>query len=192
MEDVHEANAQFVDLLVKSGWNQARAARELGVTTASVSRYVSGKMVPSLPVLRLFADRLQMPLTIYGGPLEPHRANDGPRWLTEWEEEVLATFRKIPSDARPLAVKALKELTDAFAQIPPRAARKSATGGSESPVNLSERIAEETAAALSAKPISLDPSAPPLSSMPSPSVSRAPSAHDRKGARPNPRSSVGT
>ncbi len=191
---MHESNAQFVDLLVKSGWNQARAARELGVTTASVSRYVSGKMAPSLPVLRLFADRLQLPLTIYGGMEEGIRANDGPRWLTDWEEEVLATLRRIPSDFRPMAVKAIKDLTEACAQISAKAPRKPKAQEASLAVSLSESIAEATAASLIATQAAPDPSEGPLSSTGVPSAVPATSlpatgAHRSKSKQ---RSSQGT
>ncbi|MCW5559188.1 MAG: helix-turn-helix transcriptional regulator, partial [Verrucomicrobiae bacterium] len=44
-------NKEFVRLLDNSGWHQARAARELKTTTATVSRYVNGKMRPRKQVV---------------------------------------------------------------------------------------------------------------------------------------------
>lgn len=48
------ANKQFKELLAISGWNQSQAARNLDLTTASVSRYVNDIDKPTKQTLRLF------------------------------------------------------------------------------------------------------------------------------------------
>ncbi len=47
------ANQEFREFLNRSGWNQAEAARQLNLTPAAVSRYVSGASRPSATVLKL-------------------------------------------------------------------------------------------------------------------------------------------
>lgn len=104
---------EFVRLLRSSGWHQARASRELGVSTATISRYVSGEQKPSLPVLRLFADSINDQLLL-DGENPGQRAREGARFLDDWEHEVLAVFRRLRPEDRDKATGALSALLGAM------------------------------------------------------------------------------
>lgn len=47
------ANQEFREFLHRSGWSQAEAARQLNLTPAAVSRYLSGASRPSASILKL-------------------------------------------------------------------------------------------------------------------------------------------
>lgn len=51
---MEDANFVFKELLERSGWNQAEAARNLDLQPPSVSRYLKGQDTPSRQTLRLF------------------------------------------------------------------------------------------------------------------------------------------
>ena len=137
---VADENDEFVRLLANSGWKQARAAKELGLRTSTVSRYVSGQTKPSIQVLRLFAGILSEKLLLPGEPTPSF--SDGPRWLEDWEADALAVLRRVEPKRRRRAISAIKELLEAFAghgSIAPRPI---------DPVTDSERIVADTVAAL--------------------------------------------
>lgn len=115
---VAEENEEFIRLLAKSGWNQARAARELGMTPATVSRYVTKsaakRIVPSIPVLRLFAERLGENLNL---PSETYSATvlkDSPRWLDAWEADAIYMLRRLDPEARKGLIEGLRVIVAAF------------------------------------------------------------------------------
>ena len=47
-------NAEFARLLVSAGWKQAEAAKQLELSPAVITRYMSNETRPSLTVLKLF------------------------------------------------------------------------------------------------------------------------------------------
>lgn len=145
---------EFVRLLRSSGWHQARASRELGVSTATISRYVSGEQEPSLPVLRLFADSINDQLLI-DGEQSGQRAREGARFLDEWEHELLGVFRRLKPEDRERATIALSTLLDAMMSAgrrrTPRAEGEAAAESGHEPGPESEdmkRVADQLGSAL--------------------------------------------
>lgn len=117
MFPVDQRNTEFIRLLRSSGWHQARAARELGLTTGAVSRYISGEIKPSLPVLRLMADRIQEPLLLPGEEGNPAEWRDGgPKFLESWEAGIIAELRRLERPAREKVIGALRDIIDAVAK----------------------------------------------------------------------------
>lgn len=117
MFPVDQRNTEFIRLLRSSGWHQARAARELGLTTGAISRYISGEIKPSIPVLRLMADRLQEPLLLPGEDANPVEWRDGgPKFLESWEAGIIAELRRLERPAREKVIGALRDIIDAVAQ----------------------------------------------------------------------------
>lgn len=123
-----KANAEFQRLWALSGWRQAQVARELGVSTATVSRYASGEIEPSTPVLRLLADRLNVPLIIDGEDYRPNSLRDGPRWLQDWEVEVITALRRIEQPDRERVIRAMKELAAVIVSAQARTKTRRPTG----------------------------------------------------------------
>lgn len=115
MNFVAEENDEFLRLLANSGWNQARAARELGTTTATVSRYVTGKIVPSIPVLRLFAERLGETLLLPGSPYSATSLGDSPRWLANWESDAIYLLRRLDPEPRAKLIEAVRSMVESMA-----------------------------------------------------------------------------
>lgn len=99
-----------------AGWHQARVARELGITTGTVSRYWSGETIPSVPVLRLLANIVGEPYEEAGGAYRPTAMRDGPRWLEDWETSILTDLRRLTPAARRRVIAALREILDAMSQ----------------------------------------------------------------------------
>lgn len=160
-DTVNEHNEEFLRLLRVSRWHQARAARELGLNTSTVSRYRSGETTPSIQVLRLFAGLIAEPLVI--GGVSSQQLSDGPRWLEDWESELIHQVRRIPPENRKRVVNAFREILDSTSPT--------TTYRGRPPKTESDRIAESTVSALTSKPAGLDPSAAPLSGGSLPPVS---------------------
>jgi len=58
----YEAVLRFIELAVeKRGWNQARFAKEMGMSDAWVSRVLSGDIELSVPLLLQIAEKLIVP-----------------------------------------------------------------------------------------------------------------------------------
>lgn len=130
VQQTHERNRQFAILMDKSGWKLPRIADELGVTLATVSRYARGEIVPSLPVLRLFADILGEPLMLAGEPAVS-RSRSGSRFLEDWEHELVGAVRRLPAEERKNVAKALNTIMSAFAKM----AKKSLDSPAGRPAN---------------------------------------------------------
>lgn len=92
-------NQEFLRLLSSSGWSQARAADELRLDAATVSRYRGGTITPSETVLRLFAEILGEKLVLPGATISPSSKN-GPRHLEAYEAKALDALRLLPPDHR--------------------------------------------------------------------------------------------
>lgn len=108
-----DPNFEFRRLVTGAGWHQARAARELGLTTGTVSRYWSNEAKPSVPVLRLLSQLLGEPFTDEAAEYRPSAMRDGPRWLEEWEADVITDLRRLAPEPRRRVIRALRELLDA-------------------------------------------------------------------------------
>lgn len=113
------ANDEFDRLWARSGWKQARVARELGISSATVSRYVSREIEPSRPVLLRLSDLLNIPLLLDDAEYRPNSLRDGARWLTDWEANVITILRRLESDTRDRVIRGIAEIVDAIAH-PPR------------------------------------------------------------------------
>lgn len=118
--DVDEMNQEFVRLLVSSDWSHKRAASELGVDPATVSRYCSGAVKPSITVLRLFAaligERVQSDGSLHEAPHAPRQAHDAV------ESDLINAIRQIPSNIRRSFIdhaKALAALCVRASETPP-------------------------------------------------------------------------
>lgn len=87
-------NCEFTRLLSSSGWPQKKAAAELGVDPATVSRYVAGSVKPSITILRLLAARVGESLRLEGEPRgEQPMGNDG---FDRNERDLIETIRGLP------------------------------------------------------------------------------------------------
>jgi len=108
---VNATNVEFRRLLRSSGWHQARAAAALGLSTGTVSQYVHDKTVPSLTVLRLFGALIGEPVQIEG---ESPAAARQPVIREIWEEELIATIRRVPINRRRHVVESMRAVVTAL------------------------------------------------------------------------------
>ena len=92
-------NREFQRLLVSSGWSQSRAASELRLDAATISRYMSGTISPSETVLRLFGEILGERVVL-GSDIIPPSMKTGPRHVEVYEGQALDALRKLPPKAR--------------------------------------------------------------------------------------------
>lgn len=111
-----ERNHEFARLQSSAGWDDSRTANELAIHKSVVWKYRKLETEPSLTVLRLFSGVTGIPLTLAGE--EPVRFHDGPRWLEEWESDVLVTLRRIEPRARRRVIDALREIVEAMGPAP--------------------------------------------------------------------------
>lgn len=116
-KELEPENLEFKRMFTGMGWSQPQIARELGITSGAVSRYLSGEICPKRSVLRLLAeiagDRLNLP----GEEVSASRTR-GPRWMTDWETEIVQLLRGFQPEKRTKAIAAIKALIDALS--PPR------------------------------------------------------------------------
>lgn len=113
-EHVNVENREFLRLMALSGWNQAKAARKLGVTPASVSRYIADLARPSRPVLQRFADILGEQVELPGESLVPLEMRDANRKLEEWEGRLVRAVRDFEPDRRQSVAEAILHLIEAM------------------------------------------------------------------------------
>lgn len=107
--------AEFDRLLDRSGWTNARAARELGLTPSVVTQYRKRRTAPSLTVLRLFAEILGERLLLPGESGQHSALRDGPRWLEEWEADALHALRRFEPHRRREVIRAIGTILEAAA-----------------------------------------------------------------------------
>lgn len=93
-----DLNTEFNRLLDNTGWSQAKAAQELHTTTATISRYVNGKMKPRPQVIAHLARITHQVAKLPSGS-DYSALNDAPR-LEEWERTLIETLRRVPGDRR--------------------------------------------------------------------------------------------
>ncbi len=110
-------NQEFARLLAASGWSQAQAARELSLTPAVVSRYLSGETRPSLTVVRLF----KLLLGARGAlapPAGPSVLKDERRQLRAGERELLEALDQFDELTRQRVIEGFREVLAALAPSP--------------------------------------------------------------------------
>lgn len=105
-------NDEFTRLQNGAGWDDVRAANKLALHKTVIWKYRRNKAVPSRTVLRLLSGLTGIPFTIPGE--EPVRFHDGPRWLEEWESDVITTLRRVEPKARKRVIAAIREMVDAM------------------------------------------------------------------------------
>ena len=108
---VDPLNQEFIHLLQKSGWNQTRAALELHVEPATVSRYVSGQTRPSMTILKLFG-RLLGERLLYVAD-DPRSLHESQPVMEEWETRLLLQIRALPVATRRKFVEGISGLLEA-------------------------------------------------------------------------------
>jgi hypothetical protein len=103
----------FVRLLHLSGWTQARAGQELGLTTGAISQFVGGISRPKDSVIRLFTlimgERAAHEEAIKNSP--GHERPVIP--LEEWELEMIQELRKLDTKSRREALEGMKMIASA-------------------------------------------------------------------------------
>jgi transcriptional regulator with XRE-family HTH domain len=94
---------EFRELLEASGWSQAEAARQLGMTPSALSQIVrqNSTVKPSPVTLRLFK------LLLLREKPEALTAVPERRWTPseKWEMDLIGALRKIPPTTRELILK---------------------------------------------------------------------------------------
>ena len=123
-EVVHPHCDEFLRLKESAGWDNARAAQELALHPTVIWKYITGKTVPSLTVLRLLSGLTGQPMILVGE--SSPRFHDGPRWLEDWESDVITTLRRIEPEARKRVIRAITEMIDAIARGGPSYIRRAA------------------------------------------------------------------
>lgn len=112
-------NEEFIRLLEAAGWSQAKAARELHVSTAAISQICTGKNQPgraTLNLLKLIIAREQPNAVTFNEEMVE-------AGLARWERELLEKLRPVPPAQR-------QRLLEAFEQMI-RATKPPATFGKE-------------------------------------------------------------
>jgi transcriptional regulator with XRE-family HTH domain len=134
-------NAEFIALLKASEWSQAEAARRLRLDRATVSRYMSGEVKPSAPVLELFKIILQTErpgvLTVATEMREQSFA--------EWERKVVEDLRWLHQADRDRVIKALKALVEGLPRREPTSFGKTGSNLKEASEALDVSDAAEAA-----------------------------------------------
>ena len=93
-------NREFLRLFEASGWTQSATARQLSLSPAVVSQYLSGETRPSRTVIRLLQLLLGdcHPLPTEVGPGRESSADLLP--LEVAERDLIARLRRLPSERR--------------------------------------------------------------------------------------------
>lgn len=102
--------AEFVRLLDKSGWSQSEAARQLELSPAAVSQYISLDTVPSKTTIKLFKCILADEEPVPGLPEFTFELRETVSGLDDWEQAILTDLRALNDDDRKRAVHHFREL----------------------------------------------------------------------------------
>jgi transcriptional regulator with XRE-family HTH domain len=118
---------EFRELLEESGWSQAEAARQLGMTPSALSQIVrdNSPVRPSAVTLRLFRLLLIREKPDSAVVKKSHRL----AFPEQWERELVEELREIPGAVRDPLVKSFRALVRAAgmqAAKAPKAAAKPA------------------------------------------------------------------
>ena len=109
-----DLNTEFRRLLENAGWSQARAAVELHTTTATISRYVTGKMKPRPQVIAHLA-HITHQVAILPEGKDATALSEEPRRLEESERRLLEAIRRVPAPRRKRVVESLITAVEAHA-----------------------------------------------------------------------------
>jgi transcriptional regulator with XRE-family HTH domain len=103
---------EFRDLLQASGWSQAEAARQLGMTPSALSQIVRENSLvrPSPVTLRLFGLLLRRQLAVGAGKAG---RPEGRRRGEQWEKDLIRALRRIPPRTRKPILSVLYAMMDA-------------------------------------------------------------------------------
>lgn len=107
---VDPLNVEFVRLLAASGWSQAESARQLELTPATISLYVSNQTRPSLTTIKLFKLMIGDRAPIPGEERFSTELHDKARPLEEWEQDLLKDLRSLEEETRHKAVQHFRAL----------------------------------------------------------------------------------
>lgn len=131
---MEDANFVFKELLERSGWNQAEAARHLDLQPPSVSRYLKGQDTPSRQTLRLFRMLLDME-----APAAHEKEKAPPREAAPaTEESELAVWKR-------RAIAAEKELEALKSSLRALLARSTPAAPAVRPLSEAQQIARRVA-----------------------------------------------
>jgi transcriptional regulator with XRE-family HTH domain len=89
-------NKQFIALVNAAGWTPAEAARRLDLGRSSTSRFMSGEITPSPPVLKLL--KLILATEMPGALTAAHALHE--ESLTPWEREIIEELRPLRLEDR--------------------------------------------------------------------------------------------
>lgn len=109
-------NEEFRAPLRRSQFSQADAARAMRLSTATISRYVTGEVDVPLSSLDHLSRIVRIPVSLPGEPTLG--ITKGPRWLEEWQDEILELMSKIPPKARRHFILALGAMINPSANEP--------------------------------------------------------------------------
>jgi hypothetical protein len=103
---------EFRELLETSGWSQAEAARQLGMTPSALSQIVreNSPVKPSAVTLRLFK-LLLLTCSPVDAPAVPRRQS-GMVLREKWEMDLITVLREAPVGAREMAIRLVDALIE--------------------------------------------------------------------------------
>jgi Zn-dependent peptidase ImmA (M78 family)/transcriptional regulator with XRE-family HTH domain len=103
--------ARFEQARISRGFNKTELAKVLGVSQQMVSKYESGKSIPSEPVFRLLTEELHFPLGFFFKPIIENTRNK----TIFWRKQSAATLKQ--KDARAVRNEWVEEIIDYLAKI---------------------------------------------------------------------------
>jgi transcriptional regulator with XRE-family HTH domain len=119
-----DVKQEFRDILEASGWSQAEAARQLGMTPSALSQIVreNSSVKPSPVTLRLFRLLLWREKPAAMRRMVRRKIPPG---AEKWERDLILALRKIPPQAREPILGALGAMIDTALAKNARNARRS-------------------------------------------------------------------
>lgn len=112
--ELEPENLEFTRMFAGMHCSQPEVARLLGITSGAVSRYLAGKIRPKRSVLRLLADLTGERLNLPGEEASQQARTQGPRWMADWEAEIVRILRTVDPEQRQRAIAAIRDLLQAL------------------------------------------------------------------------------
>ena len=110
---------EFVDILRAIGWSQAETARQLCMTSGAVNQIINPNSTvrPSPTTLRLFKliVAAERPSVINAKTLELKSKSPAPEGLSDEEQKLVKTVRRIPPQLQRPAFTAINSVLEALA-----------------------------------------------------------------------------
>jgi transcriptional regulator with XRE-family HTH domain len=127
-------NSEFARLLELTGWSHARAAKELFVDPATISRIVNQKQRVGMTMLRLLAelsgDSMRLPgITVGSRGISESATQYRPE---PQESELLRIFKQLPKERRDALLQNARFLLPVVVPEPKPEPNRAATGGVKS------------------------------------------------------------